>query len=60
MLYDEVVAVWYPSRAAFLTLDAFPGYREAFDLHRRAAIERAVLLVCDGDAAPRLTTPYGG
>lgn len=58
--YDEVVAVWYPSRAAFLSLDDFPGYREAFELHRRAAIERAVLLLCDGGAAPELTSPYGG
>jgi len=57
--YDEVVAVWYPSRAAFLSLDDHPGYREAFDLHRRAAIERAVLLLCDGDAEPRLGSPYG-
>lgn len=58
--YDEVVAVWYPSRAAFLALDAHPGYREAFELHRRAAIERAVLLICDGDADAKLSTPYGG
>lgn len=57
---DEIVAVWYPSRAALLALEAYPGYREAFELHRRAAIERAVLLVCDADAAPRLSSPYGG
>lgn len=58
--YDEVVAVWYPSRAAFLRLEELPGYREAFELHRRASIERAVLLLCDADAEPRLTSPYGG
>lgn len=58
--YDEVVAVWYPSRAAFLRLDDYPGYNAAFELHRRASLERAVLLLCDGDAAPRLTSPYGG
>lgn len=57
-LYDEVVAVWYPSRAAFLSLDAYPGYRAAFELHRRAALERAVLLLCDGAPEPRLTSPY--
>jgi len=56
--YDEIVAVWYPSRAAFLTLDIFPGYRAAFALHRRAAIERATLLLCDGDAEPRLASPH--
>src|SRR3954453_756723 len=27
--YDEVVAVWYPSRLAFLRLAEFPGYMEA-------------------------------
>ena len=58
-LFHEVVAVWYPSRAAFLTLDRYPGYREAFELHRRASLERAVLLMCDGDAEPKLSTPYG-
>lgn len=58
-LFHEVVAVWYPSRAAFLTLDAYPGYREAFELHRRASLERAVLLMCDGDAEAKLSTPYG-
>lgn len=58
--YDEVVAVWYPSRAAFLRLQEFPDYREAMELHRRAALERATLLLCDGEAEPRLGTPYGG
>jgi hypothetical protein len=58
--YDEVVAVWYPSRAAFLALETFPGYRDAFERHRRAAIARATLLVCDGEAQPRLTSPLGG
>jgi len=57
--YDEIVAVWYPSRAAFLALDGFPGYRDAFETHRRAAIERATLLLCDGDVEPRLASPYG-
>lgn len=57
--YDEIVAVWYPSRAAFLSLETFPGYREAFELHRRASLERARLLLCDGEAEPRLSTPYG-
>jgi hypothetical protein len=59
-LFDEVVAVWYPSRAAFLTLETYPGYREAFELHRRAAIERAILLFCDSGPEPVLASPFGG
>lgn len=58
--YDEVVAVWYPSRAAFLRLDDHPGYREAFELHRRAAIEHASLLFFAAGPEARLDTPYGG
>jgi uncharacterized protein (DUF1330 family) len=58
-MFHEVVAVWYPSRAAFLTLHHYPGYREAFELHRRASLECAVLLMCDGDPEPKLSTPYG-
>jgi uncharacterized protein (DUF1330 family) len=58
--YDEVVAVWYPSRAAFLELERHPGYREAFELHRRASIEHASLLFFAAAAEPRLGTPYGG
>jgi uncharacterized protein (DUF1330 family) len=58
--YDEVVAVWYPSRAAFLDLERHPGYREAFELHRRASIEHASLLFFAAQAEPRLGTPYGG
>lgn len=57
--FHEVVAVWYPSRAAFLSLEHYPGYQTAFELHRRAAIEHAVLICCDADAAPKLTSPYG-
>lgn len=58
--YDEVVAVWYPSRAAFLKLDEYPGYREAMELHRRASLEQATLLFFRAGAEPRLGTPYGG
>lgn len=58
--YDEVVAVWYPSRRAFASVEEFPGYREAFDVHRRAAIEHATLLVCDASPEPVLTSPFGG
>lgn len=58
--YDEVVAVWYPSRKAFLSLDEFPGYREAMELHRRAALEQATLLFFRAGTEPKLDTPYGG
>jgi uncharacterized protein (DUF1330 family) len=57
--WEEVVAVWYPSRAAFLSLPEFPGYQEAFDVHRRAAVEHAALLLCDGAPEPVLAGPTG-
>jgi uncharacterized protein (DUF1330 family) len=57
--YDEVVAVWYPSRAAFLALDRHPGYREALELHRRAAIEQACLLFFEAGPEPKLDSPFG-
>ena len=56
-VYDEVVAVWYPSRAAFLDLAAHPGYMEAL-AHRDAAIEQATLIATRGEATPRLTHPF--
>jgi len=52
--YDEVVAVWYPSRAAFMSLPTYPGYQEAFETHRRAAIDHAALIFCQADAEPVL------
>lgn len=58
--YDEVVAVWYPDRGAFLQLEEFPGYMEAFELHRRASIEHATLLFFEAGAEPKLGAPYGG
>ncbi len=51
--YDEVVAVWYPSRAAFLNLPSYPGYMEAHE-HRDAGVEQAVLLACSAEAEPLL------
>jgi hypothetical protein len=57
--YDEVVAVWYPSRSAFLALEDYPGYREAFELHRAAAIEQASLLFFEAGAEPALNSPFG-
>ncbi len=55
--YDEVVAVWYPSRAAFLALAEHPGYVDAL-AHRTAALEQATLLACAGSATPELSTPF--
>ncbi|HYF47534.1 MAG TPA: DUF1330 domain-containing protein [Acidimicrobiales bacterium] len=41
--YDEAIAVWYPSRAAFLGLMDHPGYLAA-TAHRVAGLEHATLL----------------
>ena len=55
--YDEVVAVWYPSRNAFLRLAEFPGYMDAH-VHRDAAVEQATLLAVKGDSQPGLRNPF--
>lgn len=55
--YDEVVAVWYPSREAFLRLAEYPGYLEAH-VHREAAIEQSALIATRGDPEPRLTQAF--
>ncbi len=57
--YDEVLAVWYPSRDAFLRLAEFPGYVDAL-AHRDAALEQATLLACAGDVDPVLRNPFAG
>jgi hypothetical protein len=56
--FDEVVAVWYPNRAAFLQLESFPGYREAFELHRRASVEHATLLFFRAGSEPKLDASF--
>jgi len=56
-VYDEVVAVWYPSRNAFLGLAEYPGYMEAH-VHRDAAIAQAALIATRGEAEPRLAQPF--
>ena len=43
--YDEVIAVWYPSMAAFAALVADPGILEARE-HRLDGLERAALICC--------------
>lgn len=43
--YDEVIAVWYPSRAAFVALATDAETVAAFE-HRVAGLERAALICC--------------
>lgn len=56
--YDEILAVWYPSRSAFLRLTEYPGYAEAL-AHRDAALERAAVLPCVGSGDKVLRGPFG-
>ena len=51
--YDEVIAVWYPSLAAFAALATDPDLLAARH-HRVAALERAALICCDSGAEPVL------
>jgi uncharacterized protein (DUF1330 family) len=44
--YDEVIAVQYPSPAAFLEFVAAPEIVAVLP-HRRAALERAAIIRCD-------------
>ncbi len=57
--WDEVVAVWYPSRATFLAMVQLPWYAEAL-VHRDAALEEAVLLPCAGSPTPVLAFGFDG
>ena len=57
--YEEVVAVWYPSRAAFVRLPEQPGYTDALE-HRDAALEQAMILPCAAFDDQRLGTPWDG
>jgi uncharacterized protein (DUF1330 family) len=43
--YDEVIAVWYPNRAAFLELATAPESLAAHH-HRVAGLERAAIVCC--------------
>ena len=51
--YDEVLAVWYPSLAAFIQLATDPELLAAHP-HRAAGLERAVLLCCESGPEPVL------
>jgi uncharacterized protein (DUF1330 family) len=55
--YDEVLAIWYPNRAAFIELTSFPGYQDAL-VHREAALLWSALIPCAGNADATLTTPF--
>jgi uncharacterized protein (DUF1330 family) len=52
--YDEVIAVWYPSLAAFAALATDPDVL-AVRGHRSAALERAALVCCESGDEPVLT-----
>lgn len=54
--YDEVVAVWYPSLAAFVALATDAEILEA-RAHRTAGLERAALIACESGSEPVLPVP---
>jgi uncharacterized protein (DUF1330 family) len=54
--WDEVVAVWYPSFAAFIALATDQAILEA-RAHRNAGLERAALIACAASAEPVLPQP---
>jgi uncharacterized protein (DUF1330 family) len=51
--FDDVIAVWYPSAAAFLQLAGDPELLEARD-HRLEGLERAAILRCGAADEPVL------
>jgi uncharacterized protein (DUF1330 family) len=51
--FDDVIAVWYPSAAAFIKLATDPEILEARQ-HRLDGLERAALLRCSGSVEPVL------
>jgi uncharacterized protein (DUF1330 family) len=57
--YDEVVAVWYPSLAAFVAL-ATDAEILAARAHRAAGLERAALIACESGAEAALFAPDFG
>lgn len=48
---DEVLAVWYPSHAAFVAMPRATGAEENYRL-RAACVEQAVIHRCEGDRPP--------
>ncbi len=55
-LYDEVIAVWYPSLAAFVAL-ATDSETLAARADRAAGLERAALIRCAAGTEPVLNGP---
>jgi uncharacterized protein (DUF1330 family) len=55
-LYDEVIAVWYPSLAAFVALATDPDTLAA-RADRAAGLERAALIRCAAGPEPALDGP---
>jgi hypothetical protein len=55
-VYDDVLAVWYPSAAAFIALATDPEVLDA-RATRIDGLESAVLIRCDAEAAPAITPP---
>jgi len=51
--YEEVLAVWYPSAAAFIQLATDPELLAAHP-HRAAGLDSAVILCCESGAEPVL------
>jgi uncharacterized protein (DUF1330 family) len=49
--WDEVIAVWYPSYAAFLALVNDPELQRVRE-HRLAGLERAAVVCCPAGAGP--------
>jgi uncharacterized protein (DUF1330 family) len=54
--FDDLIAVWYPSAAAFLSLITDAEYLEGRD-DRLEGLERAVLLRCQAADDPVLSAP---
>lgn len=54
--YDEVLAVWYPSHAAFVDLPSADG-ADAMFAGRRTCVENAAILSFPGDRAPFSPSP---
>jgi uncharacterized protein (DUF1330 family) len=55
-VYDEVIAVWYPSAAAFIALTADPELLSVRE-DRAAGLERAALVRCAASPEPSLDGP---
>jgi uncharacterized protein (DUF1330 family) len=57
--WDEVIAVWYPSYAAFLALVNDPELQRVRE-HRVAGLERAAVVCCPGNRTAMGATMGGG